>query len=96
MEKEKISVSLSVIVLSGAMLVSDPGAHQASTLCPFMGEEISRLRSPIKTGAPEAIFARVADAGTTRTKMARIRMRICERFMKSNFKTLMIKIMTFI
>jgi hypothetical protein len=76
--------------------MSAPGGHHAITECPFNPEEISRLLSPRKTGVSDAIFARLAWAGaririTSRRKTREIRL----GNMKSNFKTLMIKIMTF-
>jgi hypothetical protein len=75
--------------------MSAPGGHHAITECPFKPDEMSRLFSPIKTGAPAAIFARLAWAGaririTSMRKTRKIRL----LDMKSNFKTLMIKIMT--
>jgi len=76
--------------------MSAPAGHHAITECPFRPEEISRLRSPIKTGAPAAIFARLAWEGTRIKNISRRKTReIRLGNMKSNFKTLMIKIMTF-
>ena len=83
-------------VLSGTPLKSEPGAHQPITWCPFKAFKISRLLSPMKTGAPAAILCRLAETGTARIKNAHSKTRIRYRFMKSNFKTLMIKIMSFI
>jgi hypothetical protein len=57
---------------------------------------MSRFCSPIYTGAPAEIFVRLpaaGDASTMMTAKAREKYFPC---MKSNFKTLMIKIMTFI
>lgn len=76
--------------------MSDPGGHQAITEWPFNAAVISRLCSPIKTGASETIFPRLAFAGARiRTISMRKTRQIRLDNMKSNFKTLMIKIMTF-
>jgi hypothetical protein len=81
--------------------MSAPGGHHAITECPFTHDEISIFCSPIKTGAPEAIFVRpVCERLAWAGMMTRIASRRKTRGirlgnMKSNFKTLMIKIITF-
>jgi hypothetical protein len=64
-------------------------------VCPFTQAVRSRLRSPIKTGALLTTFVRLAVAGTRIMHMRRRKIRgIRLGIMKSNFKTLMIKIIT--
>ena len=70
-----------------------PFGHHAIEWQSRTAEEMSRLLSPMKTGDPEVIFIKLAAAGQEKKRIATRAGKIYFPCMKSNFKTLMIKIM---
>jgi hypothetical protein len=79
---------------AGGAVAGVPFDHHAIELQSSTADEMSRLLSPMKTGDPEVIFIKLPATGQVKSRIAIKTGKINFSFMKSNFKTLMIKIMS--
>jgi hypothetical protein len=84
-----------VIFFAAGAVVEAPSGHQEMIRQPSRARVMSTLDSPTKTGAPTEILLRLARVGEVAMRITTRANKIYFPCMTSNFKTLMINIMTF-